>query len=614
MNRLWFSVFSLAWCVACSSSDEVGADGSSGGTGDGGGGPTGTSGTSGTSGNPAGTRCAAPPCADGDQCIAGADCASGSCVEGLCAAPTCLDKTKNGKETDLDCGGSCVTRCGVNKACAVADDCADGNCTAGLCGPPTSGDKRRNGNETDIDCGSSNAGIPTSAPRCDAGKTCKADVDCTSGGCNVDGRCAWARSCTVKNGGTTCGAGDVTHADREHEDCCTSVEVPAYNLEGYANASAVRVDKYQITSGRMRRFLDAVNGNVQGWVATNRAKVLAPDQLPGSFDPYLPTGFTQPDSADICRPEGTAPGDPSMPCNYGALNHVSGYRFNNEPGGDGGYGCNMGVGAYGARTFYLTDAELAALNPDANNRETQHVVDRDRVEQKAMNCATYYMLAAFCAWDGGRLETLADYNAAYGGNGPSGRRYPWGSDGTTRAIGFADALSPNVAPTKDYGYTPPANNYSVFNAALTADQRAVLLTRLRRANVYYNYVGMLAGYFEPLGATNLTLVAESGINQENDQSVLVSPPGRYPLGAGRYGHRDLAGNLIEMTATPRGSATLVPTGRIEWARNGSYETSHVNATTMIGGTYDKPMLTKYARSGGRCARPYPTGYLAEVLP
>src|SRR5690606_1992362 len=109
-----------------------------------------------------------------------------------------------------------------------------------------------------------------------------------------------------------------------------------------------------------------------------------------------------------------------------------------------------------ARTFYMTDAERALLN----NGEIQHSVPRELVEQKAMTCATYYILAAFCAWDGGRLETFEEYNAAYGGRATwggttaAGRTYPWGSEVATRALGFGSIGNHVVAPTNNYGYTP----------------------------------------------------------------------------------------------------------------------------------------------------------------
>jgi hypothetical protein len=47
---------------------------------------------------------------------------------------SCTDGTKNGDETDLDCGGSCGA-CVEGKACEVANDCSAGTCFSGTCAP-----------------------------------------------------------------------------------------------------------------------------------------------------------------------------------------------------------------------------------------------------------------------------------------------------------------------------------------------------------------------------------------------------------------------------------------------------------------------------------------------
>ena len=48
--------------------------------------------------------------------------------------PTCSDGTRNDTETDVDCGGSCTTRCALGASCTVSEDCAaEAVCRAGVC-------------------------------------------------------------------------------------------------------------------------------------------------------------------------------------------------------------------------------------------------------------------------------------------------------------------------------------------------------------------------------------------------------------------------------------------------------------------------------------------------
>ena len=49
--------------------------------------------------------------------------------------PTCTDGIKNGNETDVDCGGSCLSikKCDDGLRCKIESDCNSGVCTLNMC-------------------------------------------------------------------------------------------------------------------------------------------------------------------------------------------------------------------------------------------------------------------------------------------------------------------------------------------------------------------------------------------------------------------------------------------------------------------------------------------------
>ena len=357
---------------------------------------------------PLGVDTTAPTCKDTLLCIADGDCHSGKCVNNHCAVPTKTDSVKNGNETDVDCGtgpivvdpvyGTTVNtgagKCGTDASCLAATDCSQGVCTALKCKAPAFNDTVKNGNETDLDCGGDaftvgapsarGAGTTAQNNRCIADKTCIVDEDCKSDACS-GGKCLLARSCAMHHGGDTCGTGDETWAasdvepalysiKKKHESCCVSIPVTT-------GAGTVMMDKYPITAGRMRRFIETLANfpvtanldaaNVKAWVdaaaplnASNQrlqaaASVMDVSQLPVANEDKYPTSWNTPvAAASDCGQNG------NLPCNYGWAAHLGGFRYNLEPGGAGGYGCQIDDGAHGSRTFYLPDAPA----PGAANR------------------------------------------------------------------------------------------------------------------------------------------------------------------------------------------------------------------------------------------------------
>ena len=75
-------------------------------------------------------------------------------VFGACWDSGCTDGIKNGDETDVDCGGSCLP-CAPGFECLVPGDCQTLLCAGGICTEATCDDGEANGDETGVDCGGS---------------------------------------------------------------------------------------------------------------------------------------------------------------------------------------------------------------------------------------------------------------------------------------------------------------------------------------------------------------------------------------------------------------------------------------------------------------------------
>jgi formylglycine-generating enzyme required for sulfatase activity len=285
------------------------------------------------------------------------------------------DGRKNGTETDVDCGGESGNKCGDGKACVAAGDCASGICQ-NTCQAPSPTDGVKNGDETDVDCGGS-SGKP-----CAAGQGCNTHADCTTDGCDFAKKCAIARSCTAEAGGATCGSGSIDNATKQHESCCKTVEVPRPAGQG----GPYFLDKYLVTAGRLRAFVERTGGN--------------------------PRAFVQ------SLPEGGFVGwkhawDERVPSSTAEVNFALASGGNHR-------GCDIGGGS-NARTYWMTDAENDALGEGHHPANGQSVLDA-----KVLICVETLFLYALCAWDGARLPSVSEVTFAW--TAGESRRFPWGAD------------------------------------------------------------------------------------------------------------------------------------------------------------------------------------------
>jgi len=306
---------------------------------------------------------------------------------------------------DLRCRNQCQTSadCSLRQTCTTTKTCAepsqvdsnnnlikpDGGATSGGLGGRVGGDAGvRDAPVAQPDValggtGGSTGGTTTSGGTTSAGGTTKTGGTTASGGASGSGG-------TSLYGGTppSCSGLAATCGPSGNESCCTSLLVPGgtfyrsydgvtYTDKSYpATVADFYLDKYEITVGRFRQFVNKGMGTQ-----------------------------TSPPSAG----DGVHPG-------------ITG------SGWDSTWKTNLA-----ANTASLT----AAMKCDSTYQTWTDAVGSN--ENKPMNCLDWYTAFAFCAWDGGRLPTEAEWNyAASGGN--EQRYYPWSSPPTSTTISDSYAV------------------------------------------------------------------------------------------------------------------------------------------------------------------------------
>jgi hypothetical protein len=224
-------------------------------------------------------------------------------------------------------------------------------------------------------------------------------------------------------------------------------------------------------------------------------------------------------------------------------------------------GCYVTDGADGATTYWWPATTNQMVTPvivggdDVGDGPRPYT--QDSYDIKSMNCAPYWIYAAFCAWDGGHVATLAELDAVYGK-----QQYPWDTTGENTFLPadytYTSVLDTQNNTTYHYQNFVPGTEYYTGAASTLG---AVDLT----VNWNNNSFGLNFGnfYYYPNGGSG-PADQPAAVASGTDLSPYIAAPGRFyldktailsPSGAGTEGWQDLGANMLEITSTGEGGST-----------------------------------------------------------
>lgn len=232
---------------------------------------------------------------------------------------------------------------------------------------------------------------------------------------------------------------------------------------------AVKLDKYQVTAGRVRTMVNRLDGDVRGWIQSHRPSWWKPE-----WDGMLPRDRHETDMA-------------------------LGYE-----GGLNGYGDTasyQSIGVTGARVgCYVTGVGVHTWwrEPDPSAPGETPRYPQDILDEKVLNCVPWSFAEAFCAWDGGRLPTAAELTVAFH-NGSANTAYPWGNAPAPGTLaGGQDRIVHNYGGERTYFY--PTN----LDVGQTGDQAPYLAAPGRKP--------LGTGLWADMEGLNLQWVHDAGNN------------------------------------------------------------------------------------------------------